>query len=78
MPDSLFFNYIARHNLAATRGPFAAFADNKYILKYLSLLVFVTVTNIKQEKTNQDRTKIGPFFDFFYILYFEHNFTTEL
>ena len=24
----------------------------------------ITVTKIKQERTNQDRTEIGPFFDF--------------
>ena len=28
------------------------------------MLVIFTVTKIKQEKTNQDKTKIGPFFDF--------------
>ena len=28
------------------------------------LLLEVTVTKIKQERTNQDMTKIGPFFDF--------------
>ena len=26
--------------------------------------ILVTVTKIEQERTNQDRTKIGPFFDF--------------
>ena len=30
----------------------------------LLLLPMVTITKIKQERTNQDRTKIGPFFDF--------------
>ena len=25
----------------------------------------MTVTKIQQERTNQDKTKIGPFFDFF-------------
>ena len=33
----------------------------------------ITATKIKQERTNQDRTKIGPFFDFllvFSILHF--------
>ena len=28
------------------------------------MLVIFTVTKIKQEKTNQDKTKIDPFFDF--------------
>ena len=29
----------------------------------------LTVTKIRQEKTNQDRTKIGPFFDEGFIIF---------
>ena len=34
------------------------------ILCVINLSWILTVTKIKQEMTNQDRTKIGPFFDF--------------
>ena len=47
-----------------------------------------TVTKIKQERTNQDRTNIGPFFIFYYIVHLsiflleifsiQHSFTTQL
>ena len=30
----------------------------------VKLNFYLTVTKIKQERTNHDRTKIGPFFDF--------------
>ena len=46
--------------------------DNPLGLSVVDALL--TVTKIKQERTNQDRTKIGPFFDFllhYSILLFE-------
>ena len=45
--------------------------NDKKVLQYhiiYNIIGFLTVTKIKQERANQDRTKIGSFFDF--LLYF--------
>ena len=42
--------------------------NDKKVLQYhiiYNIIGFLTVTKIKQERANQDRTKIGSFFDFF-------------
>ena len=44
------------------------FNDMKFFHSVVYRYSCVTVTKIKQERTNQDRTKIDPFFDF--ILHF--------
>ena len=39
---------------------------------WLTQLGSLTVTKINQERANQDRTKIEPFFDFFYIFQYSY------
>ena len=38
--------------------------DQRYGCSYGCFEVVITVTNISQERTNQEKTKIGPFFHF--------------